>query len=184
MEADRAAAPRPDREAAAREARDGPGDGGAEAETPPGAVPAEVPAHARHAAVPGRTGGIGPNDALLPGAELSCRDLRNRRGPASPAGPGPGPVPWPGGAVDHARGISKAGGPMPPKHLARMAWRWLHHQPHGALSGWSVQYVSARDGRPGRRGIVALARRLLVAPVRFATTGLAHGGAVLSKAPA
>ncbi len=70
------------------------------------------------------------------------------------------------------------------KHLARMAWRWLHHQPHGALSGWSVQYVSARDGRPGRRGIVALARRLLVAPVRFATTGLAHGGAVLSKAPA
>ncbi len=70
------------------------------------------------------------------------------------------------------------------KHLARMAWRWLHHQPHGALSGWSVQYVSARDGRPGRRGIVALARRLPGAPVRFATTGLAHGGAVLSKAPA
>ncbi len=120
MEADRAAAPRPDREAAAREARDGPGDGGA---------------------VAGRRGG-----------------------------PRPGP--------------GKAGGPMLRKHLVQMAWRWLHHQPHGALSGWSVQYVSARDGRPGRRGIVALARRLLVALWRFATTGLAHGGAVLSKAPA
>ncbi len=173
---------RPDREAAAREARDGPGDGGAEAGTPPGAAPAAGPAHARHAAVPGRTGGIGPNGAPLPGAELSCRDLRNRRGPASPAGPGP--VPWPGGAVDHDRGISKAGSPMLRKHLARMAWRWLHHHPDSALSGWSVQYVSARDGRPGRRGIVALPGKLLVAPVRFATTGLAHGGAVLSKAPA
>ncbi len=88
-----------------------------------------------------------------------------------------------GDPADASR-TGKAGGPMLRKHLARMAWRWLHHQPHGALSGWSVQYVSARDGRPGRRGIVALARRLLVAPVRFATTGLAHGGAVLSKAPA
>ncbi len=94
VEADRAAALRPDREAAAREARDGPVDGGAEAGTPPGAVPAAVPAHARHAAVPGRLRGIGPNGALLLGAGLSCRDLRNRRGPASPAGPGP--VPWPG----------------------------------------------------------------------------------------
>ncbi len=179
VEADRAATLRSAREAAAREARDGPGeDGGAEAGTPPGAAPAAVPAHARHAAVPVRLRGIGPNDALLPGAGLSCRDLRNRRGPASLAGPGP--VPWPGGAVDHARG--------PARPAARCCqsiwrgWRWLHHQPDSALSGWSVQYVSARDGRPGRRGIVALARRLLVALWRFATTGLAHGGAVLSRA--
>ncbi len=47
-----------------------------------------------------------------------------------------------------------------------------------------VQYVSARDGRAGGRGIVALPGKLPGAPVRFATTGLAHGGAVLSKAPA
>ncbi len=96
----------------AREARDGPAEDGVT-----GAMPAAVPAHARRAAVPGRTGGIGPNDALLPGAGLSCRDLRNRRRPAGMAGPGP----VPGGAVDHARGISKAGSPMLRKHLdARM----------------------------------------------------------------
>ncbi len=128
VEADRAAALRSAREAAAREARDGPGeDGGAQAavteaagaeradapgtgrdgaaDTPPGAAPAAVPAHARHAAVPGRLRGIGPNDALLPGAGLSCRDLRNRRQLAGMAGPGP--VPWPGGAVDHARGPAR-----------------------------------------------------------------------------
>ena len=99
VEADRAAALRPDREAAAalKSAR--------EADTPPGAAPAVVPAHARHAAVPGRLRGIGPNGALLPGAGLSCRDLRNRRGLAGMAGPGPGP--WPGGAVDHARGPAR-----------------------------------------------------------------------------
>ncbi len=68
------------------------------------------------------------------------------------------------------------------KHPARMAWRWLRHQPDSALSKWFRQYVSARDGRPGRRGIVALAGKLPVALWRFATTALAHGGAVLSKA--
>ncbi len=70
------------------------------------------------------------------------------------------------------------------KHLVQMAWRWLRHQPDSALSGWFREYVSARDGRARKRGIVALPGKLLVAPVRFATTGLAHGGAVLSKAPA
>ncbi len=92
VEADRAAALRPDREAAAREARDGPGEDGAEAGTPPGAVP-------------GRLKGIGPNDALLLGAELFYRDFRNRRELASLAGLAP--VPWPGGAVDHARGPAR-----------------------------------------------------------------------------
>jgi len=71
---------------------------------------------------------------------------------------------------------------MPRRHLARMAWRWLRHQPQSALAKWSGEYVSARDGRARRRGTVALTRRLPVAPVRFAATGLVPEGAVLSKA--
>ncbi len=71
---------------------------------------------------------------------------------------------------------------MPPKHPVQMAWRWLRHQPGSALSKWFEGYVSARDGRARRRGIVALPGKLLVALWRFATTGLAHGGAVLSRA--
>ena len=64
-----------------------------------------------------------------------------------------------------------------------MVWRWLHHQPESALSKWFEGYVSARDGRARRRGIVALARKLLVALWRFlTTTGLVPEGAVLSKA--
>ena len=143
---------------------------------------AEVPAHARHAAALVRLRGIGPNDALLLGTELFYRDFRNRRELASLAGLAP--VPWASGSVDHDQGISKAGSPMLRKHLARMAWRWLRHQPDSALSRWFGEYVSARDGRARKRGIVALARKLLVALWRFATTGLVPEGAILSKARA
>ena len=125
-------------------------------------------------------GGIGPNDAPLPGAEPFYRDFRNRRELASLAGLAP--VPWASGSVDHDQGIGKAGSPMLRKHLARMAWRWLRHQPDSALSRWFGEYVSARDGRAGKRGIVALARKLPVALWRFATTGLVPEGAVLSRA--
>ncbi len=154
VEAEKAATLKSAREAAAREAHHGPEEaGGAEA---------AVPAHARHAAVLVRLRGIGPNDALLPGAELLCRDFRNRRELAGMAGLAP--VPWASGAVDHDQGTGKAGSPMLRKHLVQMAWRWLRHQPDSALSGWFRGYVSARDGRSGKRGIVALARRPLVAP--------------------
>jgi len=192
VEAEKAAVLRSARQEAAREARDGPaGDGGAEAAVTERAVtertdapgPArgaaeEVPPHARRAAVLVRLRGIGPNDALLLGAELLCRDLRNRRQLASMAGLAP--VPWASGAVDRDQGISKAGSPMLRRHLVQMAWRWLHHQPDSALSRWFREYVSARDGRARKRGIVALARKLLVALWRFATTGLVPEGAVLS----
>ncbi len=67
------------------------------------------------------------------------------------------------------------------RHLVRMAWRWLRFQPESALAAWFRNYVSARDGRSRRRGVVALARRPLIAPLRFATTGLVPQGAVLSE---
>ncbi len=109
------------------------------------------------------------------------RELRNRRQLASLAGLAP--VPFAGG-VDNDQGLGKAGSAMLRKHLVRMAWRWLRHQPDSALSAWFRSHLGARDGRSRRRGIVALARRLLVAPLRFATTGLVPEGAVLSEAQA
>ncbi len=76
VEAEKAATLKAARDAAAREAHHGPAEAcGAEAAAP--AREAEVPAHARHAAALVRLRGIGPNDALLPGAELLCRDFRN-----------------------------------------------------------------------------------------------------------
>ena len=68
------------------------------------------------------------------------------------------------------------------KHLVQMAWRWLRHQPDSALSKWFREYVSARDARARKRGIVALARKLLVSLWRYATAGMVPEGAVLSRA--
>ncbi len=146
----------------------------------PRPVAAPAPANAHHAAAPGRLRGIGPNDALMLGGELSCRELRNRRELASLAGLAP--VPFASGGGGHDQGLGKAGNAMLRKHLVQMAWRWTGHQPESALAAWFRNYVSARDGRSRRRGIVALARKLPVAPLRFATTGLVPEGAVLSKA--
>ena len=138
-----------------------------------------VPKHAHCAATLVRLHGIGINDALLLSTELFYRDFRNRRELASMAGLVP--VPWASGGVDHDQGISKAGNSMLRKHLVQMAWRWLQYQPGSALSKWYREYVSARDGRARKRAIVALARKLLVALWRFATTGLVPEGAVFTR---
>ena len=151
-------------------------DGGREAA---GTAPKPAPDRAHCAAALVRLRGIGPNDALLLDTELFCRDFRNRRELASLAGLAP--VPFASGGIDHDQGISKAGNTMLRKHLVQMAWRWLQHQPNSALSKWYKDYVSARDGRSRKRGIVALARKLLVALWRYATAGLVPEGAVLSR---
>ena len=138
-----------------------------------------VPQNAHSAAVLVTLRGIGDNDALLLSTELFYREFRNRRELASMAGLAP--VPWASGDVDHDQGISKTGNSMLRKHLVQMAWRWLFHQPGSALSRWYQNYVSARDGKSRKRAIVALARKLLVALWRYATTGLVPEGAVFSK---
>ena len=170
---------------ASRDVLDGvPAKEGGGTEALPGTVqatdPDPDPRNGHCAAALVRLRGIGVNDALLLGGELFCRDFRNRRELASFAGLAP--VPWASGGVDHDQGISKAGNSMLRRHLVQMAWRWLRHQPDSALSNWFREYVSARDGRARKRGIVALARKLLVALWRYATTGLVPEGAVLSLA--
>ena len=138
-------------------------------------APARVK-HAHSVAALSSLRGIGSNDALILVNELFYRDLRNRRELASLAGLVP--VPWASGGVDHDQGISKAGNPLVRKHMIQMAWRWLRYQPESDLSKWYRTYVSARDGRSRKRGIVALARKLLIALWRYATTGLVPTGAV------
>ena len=145
-----------------------------------GTAPDPAPDRTHCAAALVRLRGIGPNDALLLGTELFYRDFRNRRQLASLAGLAP--VPFASGRIDHDQGISKSGNPTLRRHLVQMAWRWLFHQPGSALSKWFLDYVSARDGRSRKRGIVALARKLLVALWRYATAGLVPEGAVLSRA--
>jgi transposase len=62
------------------------------------------------------------------------------------------------------------------------AWGWLRFQPDSALARW----YQARFGRGSRRmrrlGMVALARKLLLALWRFLDTGVVPEGAVLKGA--
>ncbi len=101
-----------------------------------------VPERAHHAAVLVRLRRIGSNDALPLGSGVFCRVLRNRRELAGLAGLAP--VPWASGGGGHDQGNGRADSPMLRRHLVRMAWRWLYHQPDSALLKWFREYAVAR----------------------------------------
>ena len=83
------------------------------------------------------------------------------------------------GGVSHGQGVSKAGNPTLRKHLIQMAWRWVRWQPDSEIARWFRDCCAARDGRSSKRGIVAVARKLLITLGRYATCSLVPSGARL-----
>ena len=122
--------------------------------------------------------GVGANDALLLVREVFCRGFRNRRELAGWAGLAP--APWASGGMVRSQGIDKAGPPWLRAQMLQLAWRWLRHQPESALSKWFRARTGTSGGRVRRVFVIALARKLLVALWRYATTGVAPDGAVLA----
>ena len=122
--------------------------------------------------------GVGANDAVLLVREVFCRGFRNRRELAGWAGLAP--APWASGEVVRSQGIDKAGPPWLRAQMLQLAWRWLRHQPESALSQWFRARAGTSGGRVRRVFVVALARKLLVALWRYATTGMAPDGAALA----
>jgi transposase len=88
------------------------------------------------------------------------------------------PAPYQSGDTAHNRGITRAGNRHVRRMIVQLAWSWLRYQPDSALSRW---YRARFDhGRRLRRiGIVALARKLLVAWWRYGETGVIPEGATL-----
>jgi transposase len=122
---------------------------------------------------------IGPNSAWLYVMEFfSWRNFRNRREVGALAGLTP--TPYQSGDSDREQGIAKAGNRYIRSIAIEIAWRWLHLQPQSELSQW----YQARFGHGSKRlrkiGIVALARKLLIALWRYLETGEVPAGAVLS----
>jgi len=66
--------------------------------------------------------------------------------------------------------------------LIQLAWLWLRHQPNSALSLWFKERVERNNGRGRKVAIVALARKLLVALWKYATSGVPIEGAILKTA--
>ena len=122
--------------------------------------------------------GVGANDAVLLVREVFCRGFRNRRELAGWAGLAP--APWASGEVVRSQGVDKAGPPWLRAQMLQLAWRWLRHQPESALSQWFRARAGTSGGRVRRVFVVALARKLLVALWRYATTGVAPDGAALA----
>ena len=62
--------------------------------------------------------------------------------------------------------------------IVQLAWSWLRYQPTSALSRWYRERFS-HGPRLRRIGIVALARKLLIAWWRYLETGIVPEGATL-----
>jgi transposase len=88
------------------------------------------------------------------------------------------PTPYQSGATVHEQGITRAGNRHVRRMIVQLAWSWRRYQPTSALSRWYQDRFS--QGRRLRRiGIVALARKLLVALWRYLETGVVPEGAML-----
>ena len=126
---------------------------------------------------------IGVQSAWVLVRELfGWRRFGNRRELAGCVGLSPSP--YDSGESEHCQGISKAGNKRVRKLLVEIAWYWLRYQPHSALSQWFGQRFGSGGKRMRRIGIVALARRLLVALWRYLEHGVIPAGAQLKAGPA
>ena len=124
---------------------------------------------------------IGPTGAWVYVNEFfGWRQFRNRKEVGAAAGLTP--TPYQSGDARREQGISKAGSRHIRAVAVEVAWSWLRYQPHSRLSRW----YQARFGRGGTRarrvGIVALARKVLIALWRFLEFGVVPEGARLKPA--
>jgi transposase len=122
--------------------------------------------------------GIGENSAWLFVKEFfAWRGFRNRREVGDLAGLTP--TPYQSGEEAREQGISKAGN-CPIRAMAiEIAWGWLRHQPESELTLWYQERFGHGSKRLHKIGIVALARKLLVALWRYLETGEIPAGAQL-----
>jgi transposase len=123
--------------------------------------------------------GIGENSSWLFVVEFfGWRQFRNRREVASLAGLTPMPY-QSGDTINVDQGISKAGNWRVRCMAVEIAWAWLRFQPKSRLSLWFQERYGPGSRRSRRVGIVALARKLLIALWRYLDYGVIPDGAVL-----
>jgi transposase len=88
------------------------------------------------------------------------------------------PAKYDSGDSSRDQGITRAGNKRLQAVMVQLAWGWVHWQRQSALTCW-YQERFGRGKRARRVGIVALARKLLIALWRYATAGVLPVGAVL-----
>ncbi len=122
--------------------------------------------------------GIGIDSAWLYVMEFfAWRQFRNRRQVGGLAGLTD--THYQSGDLEHEQGISKAGNRWVRALAINTAWAWLRFQPESALAHWYQKKFGNGNGRLRKIGIVALARKLLIALWRYLETGIVPEGAML-----
>jgi transposase len=121
--------------------------------------------------------GVGAIGAWCLSTELfSWRQIRNGRELGALVGMVP--APYQSGETHHDQGITRAGNRHVRRMMVQLAWGWLRYQPTSALSRWyRARFHQSRRLR--RIGIVALARKLLIALWRYGASGVLPEGAEL-----
>jgi transposase len=110
---------------------------------------------------------------------LVWRAFRNRRQIGGLLGFAP--TPYDSGESTREQGISRAGNARLQAISIQLAWNWVRWQPQSALTQW-YQANFGKGKRARRIGIVAVARKLLIALWRYVTSGVVPAGAILKGA--
>ena len=122
--------------------------------------------------------GVAETSAAVFSAELfGTRTFRNGR--QLGAVMGLVPVPYRSDQRVQDQGISKAGRGELRRMGLQLAWGWVRWQPTSALTQWFLTRFAAAGGRSKRIGIVALARKLIIALWRYVEHGVVPEGATL-----
>lgn len=121
---------------------------------------------------------LGPKSSRLLAAEVfSWRRFANTKQVGAMSGLTP--TPSQSGDSEIEQGISKAGNRRVRRIMIELAWLWLRWQPDSALSQWFSRRFAHGGKRMRRIGIVALARKLLIALWRYVEQGVIPEGALL-----
>lgn len=124
--------------------------------------------------------GVGFNGAWLLVYELfAWRRFDNRKQVGGCVGLTP--TPYQSGDSRREQGISKAGNRRLRRLLVELAWCWLRWQPDSELSRWYERRFGMGNGRSRKIGVVALARKLLIALWKYLEQGEVPAGARLAS---
>ena len=125
--------------------------------------------------------GLGVETADMLAHEAFSRPLRDQRAGARYGGLTGSPDE--SGSRRRQKGRARAGNARVRRGMIQLAWRFLIFQKDSALARWYWRRTTDLRGTTRKTMIVALARKLLVALWRLATTGEVPEGVVLRPAP-
>jgi transposase len=121
---------------------------------------------------------IGPTSGWALAAEIfSWRKFNNGRQLGALVGIVP--TPYQSGTLHRELGISKAGNARVRCVMVELAWQWVRHQPQSELTLWYRRRFGDGDKVRQKKGIVAVARKLLIALWKYVEHDELPEGAVL-----